>query len=256
MRASTRSPSTRSAARSCFFLRRNRAHGSPRADAAGLCSAFQRRPRAVGHHLAFALGIGGCAGAARAAVRAARLRRRAHPLSGAPRARRRHAGLSLVSHRGSRAGLVPGPLPPRPLGAFELLFTPSAILIGYMVIALPILMVFTVAAVQGADSRIYETARCLGARPLRAMGTTLWEVRFAVMAGFVNAFGRVVSEVGCALLVGGNIAGLTRNIPTAIALETSKGEFAYGIALGFVLMVIAVGINVALAWLQGEGGLE
>src|SRR6266513_919581 len=105
-------------------------------------------------------------------------------------------------------------------------------------------------------SRIYETARCLGARPLRAMGTTLWEVRFAVTAGFVNAFGRVVSEVGCALLVGGNIAGLTRNIPTAIALETSKGEFAYGIALGFVLMVIAVGVNVALAWLQGEGGLE
>src|SRR2546425_11475573 len=108
----------------------------------------------------------------------------------------------------------------------------------------------------GADSRIYETARCLGARPLRAMATTLWEVRFAVMAGFVNAFGRVVSEVGCALLVGGNIAGLTRNIPTAIALETSKGEFAYGIALGFVLMVIAVGVNVVLAWLQGEGGLE
>ncbi len=143
-----------------------------------------------------------------------------------------------------------------PLGAFELLFTPGAILIGYMVIALPILMVFTVSAVQGADSRIYETARCLGAHRVRAMLTTLWEVRFAVTAGFVNAFGRVVSEVGCALLVGGNIAGLTRNIPTAIALETSKGEFATGIALGFVLMVIAVGVNIALAWLQGEGGLE
>jgi tungstate transport system permease protein len=135
-----------------------------------------------------------------------------------------------------------------PLGAYEL--------IGYMVIALPILVVFTVAAVQGADARIYETARGLGAGRFQAMRTTLWEVRFAVTAGFVNAFGRVVSEVGCALLVGGNIAGLTRNIPTAIALETSKGEFAYGIALGFVLMVIAVGVNVALAWLQGEGGLE
>jgi tungstate transport system permease protein len=143
-----------------------------------------------------------------------------------------------------------------PLGAYELLFTPGAILIGYMVIALPILVVFTVAAVQGADARIYETARGLGAGRFQAMRTTLWEVRFAVTAGFVNAFGRVVSEVGCALLVGGNIAGLTRNIPTAIALETSKGEFAYGIALGFVLMVIAVGVNVALAWLQGEGGLE
>lgn len=143
-----------------------------------------------------------------------------------------------------------------PLGAFELLFTPWAIMIGYIVIALPILIVFTVSAVQGADPRIYETARSLGARPLRAALTTLWEVRFAVMAGIVNAFGRVVSEVGCALLVGGNIAGLTRNIPTAIALETAKGEFAQGIALGMVLVVLAVGINVALAALQGRGGLE
>jgi tungstate transport system permease protein len=143
-----------------------------------------------------------------------------------------------------------------PLGAFELLFTPWAIMIGYMVIALPILVVFTVSAVQGADSRVYETARCLGARPLRAALTTLWEVRFAVMAGVVNALGRVVSEVGCALLVGGNIAGLTRNVPTAIALETSKGEFAQGIALGVVLIVVAIGINVAMATLQGRGGLE
>jgi len=143
-----------------------------------------------------------------------------------------------------------------PLGAFELLFTPWAIMIGYIVIALPILVVFTVSAVQGADPRIYETARSLGARPLRAALTTLWEVRFAVMAGIVNAFGRVVSEVGCALLIGGNIAGLTRNIPTAIALETAKGEFAQGIALGMVLVVLAIGINIVLAWLQGRGGLE
>jgi tungstate transport system permease protein len=143
-----------------------------------------------------------------------------------------------------------------PLGAFELLFTPWAIMLGYIVIALPILIVFTVSAVQGADPRIFETARSLGAAPSRAALTTLWEVRFGVMAGIVNAFGRVVSEVGCALLVGGNIAGLTRNIPTAIALETSKGDFAQGIALGMVLVVLALGINVALAWLQGRGGLE
>ncbi len=143
-----------------------------------------------------------------------------------------------------------------PLGSLELLFTPTAIVIGYMVIAFPILIVFTVSAVQGADARVYETARCLGASKWRAALTTLWEVRFSVIAGFVNAFGRVISEVGAALLIGGNIAGITRNIPTAIALETSKGEFAFGIALGFVLVAIAVGINVALAWLQGEGGLE
>ncbi|MGB7543604.1 MAG: ABC transporter permease [Burkholderiales bacterium] len=143
-----------------------------------------------------------------------------------------------------------------PFGTFELLFTPTAIAIGYMVIAFPILVVFTASAVQGADPRVYETARSLGARRARAALTTLWEVRFGIMAAVVNAFGRVVSEVGCAVMVGGNIAGLTRNMPTAIALETSKGDFAQGIALGLVLMVIALGVNVLLAALQGEGGMK
>jgi tungstate transport system permease protein len=143
-----------------------------------------------------------------------------------------------------------------PLGFLQLLFTPEAIIIGYMVIALPVLVVFTLSAVQGADPRIYETARSLGAGRWRAALTTLFEVRFGVMAAVFNGFGRVVSEVGCSILVGGNIAGLTRTIPTAIALETSKGEFAQGIALGLVLIVLAIAINVALAWLQGRGGLE
>ena len=143
-----------------------------------------------------------------------------------------------------------------PLGFLKLLFTPEAIILGYMMIAFPVLVVFTLSAVQGADPRIYETARSLGATRLRAALTTLFEVRFGVMAAVFNGFGRVVSEVGCAIMVGGNIAGLTRNIPTAIALETSKGEFAQGIALGFVLIAVAIGINVALAWLQGRGGLE
>lgn len=143
-----------------------------------------------------------------------------------------------------------------PLGFLKLLFTPEAMIIGYMMIAFPVLIVFTVAAVQGADPRVYETARSLGASRRRAALTTLHEVRFGVMAAAFNGFGRVVSEVGCSIMVGGNIAGLTRNIPTAIALETSKGEFAQGIALGFVLIVLAIGINVALAWMQGRGGLE
>jgi tungstate transport system permease protein len=143
-----------------------------------------------------------------------------------------------------------------PLGTFELLFTPTAIVIGYMAIAFPILVVFTVSAVQGADPRVFETARGLGASRVRAALTTLWEVRFGITAAVVNAFGRVISEVGCAIMVGGNIAGLTRNMPTAIALETSKGDFAQGIALGMVLMLIALGINIALALLQGEGGLK
>ena len=143
-----------------------------------------------------------------------------------------------------------------PFGSFELLFTPWAIMFGYMVIAFPILVVFTLSAVQGADPRVYETARCLGAGRLAASLTTLWEVRFGVLAAVVNGFGRAISEVGCAIMVGGNIAGLTRNIPTAIALETTKGDFSQGIALGFVLMVVALGVNVLLALLQGRGGLR
>jgi len=143
-----------------------------------------------------------------------------------------------------------------PFGSWQLLFTPTAIIFGYMMIALPILVVFTISAVQGADPRVYETARCLGAGRLRASLTTLLEVRFGVLAAVVNGFGRVISEVGCAIMVGGNIEGLTRNIPTAIALETSKGDFAQGIALGLVLMAVALGVNIALALLQGKGGLR
>jgi len=77
-------------------------------------------------------------------------------------------------------------------------------------------------------------------------------VRFGVMAAVISGFGRVISEVGCALMVGGNIAGETRTITTAIALETSKGEFAQGIALGLVLIVLALLLNGALMFLQGD----
>jgi len=143
-----------------------------------------------------------------------------------------------------------------PFGDWGLLFTPTAIITGYMVIAFPIMVVFAVSAVQGADQRVYETARCLGAARLRAALTTLWEVRFGVVAAVINAFGRAISEVGCAIMVGGNIDGLTRNMPTAIALETSKGDFAQGIALGMVLIFVALLVNVVLAWAQGEGGLK
>jgi tungstate transport system permease protein len=141
-----------------------------------------------------------------------------------------------------------------PLGFLKLLFTPEAMIIGYMVIAFPVLVVFTLSSVQGADPRVYET-RSLGAHKLLAAWTTLREVRFGMMASIFNGFGRVVSEVGCSIMIGGNIAGLTRNIPTAIALETSKGEFAQGIALGFVLIALALGINAVLSFMQGEGGM-
>ena len=143
-----------------------------------------------------------------------------------------------------------------PLGTMQMLYTQEAMIAGQAVIAFPVLAAFALSAVQGADMRVRETALALGATRVRAAWTTLFEVRFAVVAGILNGFGRVISEVGCAMMVGGNIAGLTRNIPTAISLETSKGDFAQGIALGVVLMVFAIGANLALAWAQGRGGLD
>jgi tungstate transport system permease protein len=143
-----------------------------------------------------------------------------------------------------------------PFGSLGLLFTQQAMILGQAILAFPILAAYTLSAVQGADARAHETAVSLGAGPLRAALTTLNETRFAVLAGVINGFGRAISEVGCALMIGGNIAGFTRNITTAIALETSKGEFAQGIALGVVLVVLALGVNVAMAILQGEGGMK
>lgn len=139
-----------------------------------------------------------------------------------------------------------------PLGPWHLLFTQDAMIIGQAIIAFPVLAAFTLAAVQGADPRLRETAVSLGAGPWRSAVTSLFEVRFAVVAGVLNGFGRVISEVGCSMMVGGNIAGYTRNIPTAIALETSKGDFAQGIALGAVLMVFAIVVTALLALVQKE----
>ena len=140
-----------------------------------------------------------------------------------------------------------------PMGAWHLLFTQDAMIVGQAVIAFPVLAAFTLAAVQGSDPRLRETATSLGAGPWRSALTSLHEVRFAVIAGVLNGFGRVISEVGCSMMVGGNIAGYTRNIPTAIALETSKGDFAQGIALGAVLMVFALAVTALLGVVQREG---
>jgi tungstate transport system permease protein len=139
-----------------------------------------------------------------------------------------------------------------PAGELRWLFTQSGMVAGQVLIALPVLVAFTLASVQAADPRLAETAITLGASRWRVMLTLLHEVRFGVMAAIINGFGRVISEVGCAMMVGGNIEGETRTITTAIALETSKGEFAQGIALGMVLIAIALVINAGLMLLQGD----
>ena len=139
-----------------------------------------------------------------------------------------------------------------PLGDLGWLFSQPGIIAGQCLIGLPVLLAFTLAAVQALDPRYAETALAHGASRLRVMFSVLHEARYGVMAAVISGFGRVISEVGCALMVGGNIEGHTRTITTAIALETSKGDFAQGIALGIVLVTLALAMNGVLVLLQGE----
>ncbi len=143
-----------------------------------------------------------------------------------------------------------------PMGDFKLLFTQSAMVIGQFLLSLPILVCMAHVALQAADRAAWETARTLGANPLQAFFTVLYEIRFGLMAALLAAYGRIISEVGASMMLGGNIAHYTRNIPTAIALETSKGAFAEGIALGAVLLFLAFLLNALLQYVQGKGSIH
>jgi tungstate transport system permease protein len=121
---------------------------------------------------------------------------------------------------------------------------------GQVVLATPIISNYVLAAVEGSDSRIINTALTLGATPLQANIQLIKEIRFGVMAAIIAGFGRVIGEVGVAMMLGGNIRNSTRTMTTAIALETSKGEFAFGLALGIVLLSVALFVNLFLNLLQ------
>jgi tungstate transport system permease protein len=138
-------------------------------------------------------------------------------------------------------------------GPLHLLFTQSAIILGEFLLALPIMVVFTHTAIAGVDKTAKETARTLGASDFRIMTMLITEARFGILAAVAATFGRLVGEVGIAMMLGGNIAGYTRTMTTAIALEASKGEIAVGLKLGGILLLIAVGVNVLLRFLQGKG---
>jgi len=140
-----------------------------------------------------------------------------------------------------------------PLGDLRLLFTQTAMVIGQIILCFPILVAVSHSALQAADQKAWETAITLGAKPWQAMLTLMHEVRLGLIAALIAGFGRIIAEVGSSMMVGGNILNYTRNIPTAIALETSKGEFAQGIALGLVLLLLALALNFALMMFQGRG---
>ena len=137
-----------------------------------------------------------------------------------------------------------------PLGPLGLLFTPLAMIAGQTVLATPIVANLVLSAVTGSDRRIINTALTLGATQLQAAIQLLREIRFGVMAAVIAGFGRVIAEVGVAMMLGGNIRNSTRTMTTAIALETSKGEFAFGLALGMLLLSVALIVNLFLNVLQ------
>ena len=137
-----------------------------------------------------------------------------------------------------------------PLGFFHILFTPYAMVIGQILLISPLLLGFTISALSGVSREIVDTATSLGASGSQAIWLVLGEARYAVLAAVIMGFARAISEVGCAMMVGGNIRGATRVMTTAITLEASKGDIALAIALGVILLLVALIINIALNRLQ------
>lgn len=137
-----------------------------------------------------------------------------------------------------------------PLGGTGLLFSLPGIAMGQTLLGLPIIIAMTANAVEGLDKRLPMTLVTLGASPSQILWATVMEARFSIMLAAMAAYGRIVSEVGISMLVGGNIKWHTRTITTAIALETGKGEFAVGIALGIVLLSVALVVNISATGLK------
>lgn len=141
-----------------------------------------------------------------------------------------------------------------PMGEFGLLFTIPGIAVGQTLLGLPIVVAMMATAVESLDRRLKNTLLTLGAAHRQILLTTLWEARYSLILAAAAAYGRIVSEIGISMMVGGNIKWHTRTITTAIALETGKGEFAMGIALGLVLMIIAFAVNFSMAGIRRRAG--
>ena len=137
-----------------------------------------------------------------------------------------------------------------PLGDMGLMFTRTAIVIGQVILITPVILGLTISALSGVGREVAETAVSLGASRFQTVFIVLREARFAILTALIMGFGRAISEVGLSMMVGGNIKGFTRTITTAISLETSKGDIELSIALGIILIFLALVINIALNRLQ------
>lgn len=137
-----------------------------------------------------------------------------------------------------------------PLGDWGLLYTPTAIITAQAILIFPIMMNLTITAVKGADPRLLPTLKSLGADRRQQTLQIMRTVRLAILIAIISGFGRAIGEVGAAMMLGGNIEGYTRTMTTAIALETSKGEFELALALGIVLLLLAFLLNFTLSALD------
>jgi len=139
-----------------------------------------------------------------------------------------------------------------PLGGLQFLYTPTGMVIGQMILISPILIGLTISALKGISPSIRDTAVSLGASQWQVILTVIKEARHAVIAAILIAFGRAISEVGVAMMIGGNIRGYTRVLTTSIALQTSMGNLEMSMALGIILICISMLLNLALSRFQGR----
>ena len=137
-------------------------------------------------------------------------------------------------------------------GPLDLLYTQEAIIIGQTILIIPVVGAFTIAAISRIDDRYRKTAMTLGANRLQTAWVIFREARFGIIAAVIAAYGRVISEVGISMMLGGNIKGFTRTMTTAMALEYDKGSFTLAIALGIVLLSFSFGMNLLFHFFQGR----
>ena len=140
-----------------------------------------------------------------------------------------------------------------PLGGLELLYTPSAMIVAQAAIGTPLVAGISAAALQQVDPDFRVQMQALGASRLRSLWAVAVEARLPLLAAVMAGFGAAVSEVGAAMMVGGNIAGETRVLTTAAVLETSKGNLALAVALGLILLLLAFAVNLVLTLAQQRG---
>ncbi len=137
-----------------------------------------------------------------------------------------------------------------PLGSLGLLFTPGAMVVAQTVLIAPILAALARQTLEDAWAEHCDQLRSLGASLMQSAATLLWDTRYALVTVVLAGFGRAAAEVGAVIIVGGNIAGVTRTMTTAIALETSKGDLGLALALGIVLLSVVLAVNAAASWLK------